>query len=80
MKKRLKTQVFLVELINTTDRADDEAKKVRALSKNAAKDIVSGKVSLRQWRIGDVVLARGNISKRDKETALHLRSICTGAL
>ena len=76
MPKKLKTQVYLVELINRTDRADDEALKVRAISKSDARDVARGQFNAMRFSIGDVVLARGNITKKDKETAEHLRSIC----
>lgn len=75
MTKKHKTQVYLVELINQTDRADDEAWKVRAINKVAAKYIVEAH-ALRRGKVGAVVLARGNIHKKDRDTAAHLRSIC----
>jgi len=75
-KKRLKTYLFLVELRNNTDRRDDEAVQVRALSKKDAADIARGRTRGR-FSIGSVVLARGNKRPSDKELASHLRGICT---
>lgn len=80
MKKKLRTQVYLVELINNTDRADDEAKKVRAISERDARSLVDNKMNPLRWRVGDIVLFQGNNSKKDKAIAVHLRGICTGYL
>lgn len=77
--ERLQTRIFLVEIMNLSDRSKDEAKRVRSINKIDAKSYVEGKI-LSSQKVGDVVLAQGSTNKKDREIASRLQKICTGLL
>lgn len=77
--ERLPTRIFLVEIMNLSDRSKDESKRVRSIDKIGAKSYAESKI-LSSQKIGDVVLAQGSTNKKDREIANRLQKICTGLL
>lgn len=79
MPKKLRTHVFLVEIVDSTTYTS-EVKMVRALNKGDAHLMASRERSCHRWSIRRVVLFKGNTNKRDQAVAALLRSKCTGYL
>jgi hypothetical protein len=71
-------RVWLVEMINHTDRQDDEVWRVRARSAAAAK-IVADDSATSRFAAGRIVPARGG-TKSQKELAREFRSYCVRSL
>lgn len=73
-----KKRVWLVELINATDRQDDEVWSVRASTAAEAKSTADDSVTSR-FTLGRAVPARGG-TKAQKALAREFRSYCVRSL
>lgn len=71
----IRRRFWLVEMINTVDRRDDEVWAVRCGTKSAAATIASARAS-RILRVGRVVPARGG-TETQRALAREFRTYCT---